>query len=66
MSTSNVAGSATLTLYSLSTAGALSATTHTVTGWNLSKTAVAASKWLMLKQESLTGRYLIDFEDCTT
>ena len=36
----------------------------TVDVLNLAQTAVAASTYVQVKQEGLSGEYLVDFEDC--
>lgn len=71
MSTSNVAGTGTVTLYKFSTSNALTAHTGstggniTVTAHNIARVSVGASKFIQLKQELLTGKYVVDYEDCS-
>ncbi len=36
----------------------------TVTAYNVASAAVAANVYVQLKQESVTGRLIVDFEDC--
>ena len=57
------AGSATVTLYKL-VGATLTSTSVTVTAYNLSTTAVAGSAYIQVKREYLTGKWLVDFEDC--
>lgn len=63
--TSNVPGSGTVTLYQFTTSG-LSSTNQTETAWNISRSAVAGDAFVQLKQEMLSGKFVVDFEDCTT
>ena len=59
----STAGSATVTLYKL-VGATLTSTSVTVTAYNLSTTAVAGSAYIQVKREYLTGKWLVDFEDC--
>jgi len=58
-------GSATVTLKGIDNTGALISTSRTVTAYNLSATAVGANKFIQIKREWVTGKYVVDFEDCT-
>lgn len=62
---SNTAGTGTVTLYKCSTAGALTSTTNTETAYNTCSSAVAANTYIQVKREGLTGRLLVDVEDCS-
>jgi hypothetical protein len=57
-------GSGTVTLYEITDAGVLAATTETVTAYNIAKVAVSASAFIQLKREGKSGKFIIDFEDC--
>lgn len=60
-----VAGSATVTVATVSTSGLLAESSHTVKAYNLSTSAVSANANIQIKREALTGRWLVDFENCT-
>jgi hypothetical protein len=55
-------GSAEVTLYALSGAGVLSATTRTVAAHNLAGSAVGASKYLLLLK--VLGLWVVVWEEC--
>lgn len=65
MSTGNVPGTAQVSLYTLSTSGITDYGVD-VTAFNVSRSAVAGSTLIQLKQELLSGKLLVDFEDCST
>ena len=70
MSTSNVAGSGTVDLYYISTANTLTlkvgsdGNTVTKTAYNISTWTIGANKWIQIKQEMLSGKFIVDYEDC--
>lgn len=71
--TGGTAGNALVTIQQLTTAGAWTdflipgtTTALQVRAYNLAQSAVSGSRILQLKQESVTGRLLVDFEDCST
>ena len=63
-------GAGTVTLYQINSSGGLETVNDdqgvalTVTAYNLASSTVAAPTWIQLKQEMVSGFYLIDFEDC--
>ena len=66
MSTSDVPGSGTVSLYHITTAGLVAAPgSPSVTAHNIARNLVAASVFVQLKQELISGKYIIDFEDCS-
>ena len=61
---STLAGNGTVTLCTVSSSGLIEPTTETVTAYNLSDGDVAASAHVHVKREALTGRWVVDFENC--
>lgn len=57
-------GSGVVTLYRINSDGDLESLGVSVTAYNLASSAVAANTWVQVKQETASGRLLIDFEDC--
>jgi hypothetical protein len=58
-------GSATVTLYKINSGPTLATATTTVTAYNLSTSAVAASAYVVIMQEQITGKFICVWEDCT-
>lgn len=58
-------GSGTVTLKGIDASGALVSTSRTVTAYNIASAAVAANTYVQLKREWVTGKFIVDFEDCT-
>lgn len=64
MSTAGTAGSGPVTIYTMSTAGVTSATTQTITAYNLSLDPVSSGAWLQCQWNMRVGKWLVSFEDC--
>ncbi len=65
-------GNDTVTLYQINSSGTLETIKDdqgsdvTVTAYNMAASgAVASSAWIQIKQEMGSGKYVVDFEDCS-
>lgn len=65
-STGDVAGIGTVTICQMTTGGAISASSQTVVAYNIASQSIGGSQLVQLKQEMMSGRFIVDFEDCTT
>lgn len=59
-----VVGRADCTIQRIDSGHAIVATTRTINVCNISSQAVGGNRYGMAKQEEVSGRWLIDFEDC--
>lgn len=59
-------GTATCTLYEINSGGSLAATTNTETVYNISAAAVAASAYIFINREYVSGKWVVVMESCDT
>jgi len=58
-------GSGTVSLYDVdSSTGALTDSTDNETAYNIAGSAVISGAWIMIRRESASGLWFLDFEDC--
>lgn len=62
---STTAGSGTVEIYSLTSAGLLENTNETVTAYNIAGGEIAATTFITLKRVSGSGFWVVDMEDCS-
>lgn len=57
-------GSGQVELYKINADGELQRTRRMVTAYNIASSEVASDTFIQLKRERISGRLIIDFEDC--
>lgn len=65
MSSTNMAGYGDATLVTVSTSGLIASTTIVYRVYSLSNYPVNGDTLIQVKREQMTGRYLVDFENCS-